>query len=113
MIADLFRRFDPDSGKMLLCGFSGGARYSPIYSHKKLNVGVIACGAGMSPLGGTEQLNLPFYTGIAGRLDMLYLEVNEAVEQAWKNGTRQVLYSLTVWSLTGSGPACLCILTPC
>jgi hypothetical protein len=34
----------------------------------------------MSPLGGPEQLELPFYTGITGRMDMNYLDVSAAVE---------------------------------
>ena len=47
MIPDLIRRFSPDTSRMILCGFSGGARYAAIYGHTILESGVIACGAGM------------------------------------------------------------------
>jgi tetratricopeptide (TPR) repeat protein len=87
MIPDLITRFDPDTGKMVYCGFSGGGREAFLYSQLRHTAGVIACGSGISSFAGDEQLRLPFYIGIAGRKDMNYLEVTEAVERAAQLGT--------------------------
>ncbi len=86
-IPDVIRRFNPDTSRLVVCGFSGGGRYAPVYSRERLGAAVIACGAGASPLGGPEQLDLPFYTGIYGRMDMNYLEATETVRIARERGT--------------------------
>jgi hypothetical protein len=52
-----------------------------------MKAGVIACGAGISPYGGAEQLDLPFYIGIAGRMDMNFIDVVTSVQKARIRGT--------------------------
>jgi hypothetical protein len=86
MIPDLVRRFNPDTSRMILSGFSGGARHATVFSSTRPGTGVIACAAGNSPHRGKEQFRLPFYTGIVGRTDMNYLDVISAVELAGKEG---------------------------
>jgi hypothetical protein len=87
MIPDLVNRFNPDTTRLVLSGFSGGARYASIYSSIRMKAGVIVCGAGISPHGGAEQLKLPFYTGIVGRMDMNFIDVISSVQKAQLEGT--------------------------
>jgi hypothetical protein len=87
MIPDLRKRFKTDTARFILSGFSGGARYATVYSMMRMKTGVIACGAGISPHHERDQLEVPYYTGICGRMDMNFIDVIASVQDAELAGT--------------------------
>jgi hypothetical protein len=77
LLNDLSRLFVVDSSRLLLCGFSGGARSAAVIAAARSDVrGVIACSA--SPSGPLDSKGI---VGIAGLGDMNYSELESYMDR--------------------------------
>ena len=83
MLKDVEARFNIDQRRIYTAGFSGGSRFAMAFAVKEKRIsGVIGCGAGLP----NDQNYLPskntgfLYFGLAGTLDMNYLEMHELPE---------------------------------
>lgn len=76
---DTQKRFSLDRQRIFATGFSGGARISSFFAEIINNpvCGIIACGAGLSPLITAEQIKHSLYYGIYGVADFNFLEMKE------------------------------------
>ncbi|MCB9234964.1 MAG: hypothetical protein H6581_25140 [Bacteroidia bacterium] len=80
LFADTWSRFQIDSTRIYLAGFSGGARVATALALESGKIrGVIGCGAGFPALEKWQpRANLPFlFAGIVGDLDMNWLEMHD------------------------------------
>jgi len=82
LFAHVFKTYTIDEKRMFLSGFSGGSRLATaIASLSGQFAGVIACGAGFSPIPSHRPSLNPFlYAAICGIEDMNYLEMLENKE---------------------------------
>ena len=97
MLQDVEERFNVDQKRIYAAGFSGGSRFALAFTVKEKRIsGVIGCGAGLP----NDRNYLPsvissfLYYGLAGTLDMNYLEMHE-LPDVFTNQTRVISYLRT------------------
>lgn len=83
MREDVFSKFNIDTNRIYLCGFSGGSRLvSGIAATENSIDGIIGCGAGLPSRNTNIQFANPdiIYAGVVGKTDMNYIEMHELHE---------------------------------
>jgi hypothetical protein len=97
MLQDVEERFNVDQKRIYAAGFSGGSRFALAFTVKEKRIsGVIGCGAGLpNDRNYLPSVNSSFlYYGLAGTLDMNYLEMHE-LPGVFSNQTRVTAYLRT------------------
>jgi dienelactone hydrolase len=99
LFQDAFSRFNPDTSRLFVSGFSGGSRFASNLAIQDPRVkGVIACGAGMYHNRDTQpQIPGTFcYYGIMGCRDMNLPDMIETRERLSKNGIIYHIQSIDI-----------------